>query len=163
MELIKIHRQARDGSKGVLDAISVGLQRGDYGVARTDVWCLHDYLAEVTINGLQILREDGHGWPSCEEYPEPEDWDMALADIIMRLKQASTRDEQHDKIYDEILWKPEDTDPAGMEELENWLNKPPTPEFKEYSRRCREVDDLAEENIKYVMKWLGKWWFALWD
>jgi hypothetical protein len=163
MELINIHRQTRDGSKGIIDAVHVGLERGEHGVARTDVWCFHDYLAKVMINGLQILREDSHGWPSCEEYPNPEDWDTALIDIIMRLKQASTRDEQHDKIYDEILWNPEDACPAGMEELENWINREPSPEWKEYSRRCREVDDLAQENIEHVTAWLAKWWFALWD
>jgi hypothetical protein len=163
MERIKIHRQMRDGPKGLIDAVHVGLERGDYGVSRSDAWGLDDYLAQVIINGLIILREDSHGWPACEEYPEPEDWDAALIDIIMRLKQASTRSEQHEKIYDEILWKPEDAAPAGLEDFEDWINRPPTPEWKEYCSRCRDVDDLANENIKYVMGWLSKWWFALWD
>lgn len=163
MELIKIHRQVREGPRGIIDAVNVGLERGEHGIARSDVWGLHDYLAEVIINGIQILREDGHGWPSGEEYPNPEDWDIALIDIVMRLKQASTRDEQHARIYDEILWGPEDAPPTGMEDLEEWFNRPGTPVFKEYSRRCREVDDLAEENIQFVMAWMAKWWFALWD
>lgn len=163
MELINIHKQARDGILGAADRALVSKERAMYGVSRSDVWGLDDYLAQVIINGLQILREDSHGWPSGEEYPNPEDWDAALVDVIMRLKQASTRFEQHAKIYDEILWKPEDAPPAGVEGLEEWLNRPSSPEQKEYSRRCKEVDDLAQENIEYVMAWLSKWWFALWD
>lgn len=163
MKLINIHKQARDGILGAADRALVAKERAMYGVSRSDAWGLDNYLAEVIINGLQILREDSHGWPVAEEYPNPEDWDLALADIQMRLKQVSSRGEQDAKIYDEILWRPEDAFPAGVEELEDWLNKPNSPEWDEYSRRCKEVDDLAQENIEYVTAWLGKWWFALWD
>lgn len=163
MELIRIHKQARDGIAGALDRAVVSKERAMHGVSRSDVWGFDDYLATVIINGLQILREDSHGWPDGEEFPTPEDWDLALADIIMRLKQASTRWEQHNKIHDEILWTPEDEMPAGLEELNDWFNREPTPEWEEYRRRCNEVDDLAQENIEYVMAWLSKWWFALWD
>lgn len=163
MELIRIHKQARDGIFEDADRALVSRERAEYGVSRSDAWGLDDYLAEVIINGLQILREDGHGWPSGEEYPNPEDWDVALLDIIMRLRQASTRWEEHHKIYDEIPWTKEDLPPEDVELFEDWINRPSTPEQLEYSRRCREVDDLAQENIEYVMAWLSKWWFALWD
>lgn len=163
MALKKIKPNIRKGLRGVLDGAVIGKERGFYGVSRTDTWSLHDYLAEVIANGIQFLREENHGWPSCEEYPNPEDWDAALLDIIMRLKQVSTVPEQHNKIYDEILWGPEDAAPAGLEDLEAWLNRPNTPEQDEYRRRCDEVDNVAQENIEFVMAWLSKWWFALWD
>lgn len=162
-DLINIHKQARSGINGALDRAAVAKSRAMHGIDETDVWCLHDYLAQVMINGITMLRKNSHGWPGGEEHPEPDDWDIALVDICMRLKQASTRFEQHDRVFDEIAWKPEDAMPLGIEDFEDWFNRPNSPEQQEYSRRCTEIDDLAQENIEYVMTWFSKWWFALWD
>ncbi len=163
MALNRIKPNIGQGFQAFLDGVTVGSERGKYGVSRTDSWCLHDYFANVIANGIEFLREELHGWPVCDEYKTMEEWDAALADIVMRLRQASTTFEQHAKIYDEILWTPADAMPAGLEDFEDWINRPNTPEQDEYRRRCDEVDDLAQENIQFVMQWLSKWWFALWD
>jgi len=149
------------GPKGLINKMSIGLERSKYGIARADIICLHDYFGLVLANGLRLLAEYQHGWPGTEEFPTPESWETKLIEIAEKLEQASTVDKQIDIMFGEIDWSLDA--PVGLEE-EDWLEKSTSgPAFKEYSRRTDEINKLARENAKEALEWLSKYWHALWD
>ena len=156
MDLIEPNRFHRDGIRGAIDQLIIGAERAKHGVAREDCWSFHDYAGIVLANGLRILAEDSHGWPGTEEYPTFESWQDKLNEMADKLIQASTTDRQIDIMYNEINWSEEELKPAGLEDVEDfneWLDKETsTPAFQEYSRRTDEIRDLAEKNIKEVLK-----------
>lgn len=163
MDLIEPPKFHPDDEAGLKKRDEIITDRGKYGIALPDIICLHSYLGLVISNGLKLLAEHEHGWPGTEEFPTPEIWESQLLEVAAKLEQASTVDDQINKMHDEIDWSEEDF-PKEPEDFEDWLNSDyRSPAFQEYSRRSDEIHALAQKNAREALEWLGKYWFALWD
>ena len=57
----------------------VKYQRGMNGYARSDVWNLNNYLAEIISSSVNDLRKETHGYPP--DLSGPDEWDVILDKI----------------------------------------------------------------------------------
>lgn len=131
--------------------------RAEFGIAKQDTWCMHDYLFTVIRNGLTHYLQSSISWPGTEEFPEPEDWNNELKKIIFKIDWLLSSDDFSTDIF--VYWYPE----RFSTNFEEWINRPRTEDDARYHEVSDAFYERKQQIYEEVMAWLTKWWYSLWD
>lgn len=70
------------------DNIFVFIERGQNGYAKSDVWNLYNYLAEVISKSTEALANESHGYPpSCKDIEEWREILRTISSVFARVKE----------------------------------------------------------------------------
>jgi len=139
-------------------------QRQKYGVSKVDVWWFDGYMLTVIRNGLEMLVQELHGWPVCDEFPTFESWKNELERIISLIDFC--RKDSFDEIYDTIHWTKEDNTIKWIENIseDGTIDlEDKTDNDKTFTERVKAREKKVEKIEKEIWLWFSKWWHALWD
>lgn len=61
------------------------IERGRYGIAKENSWNLYEYISEIMVRGIKLLREEKHSYP--DEFENYEQWDKVLETMETEFRQ----------------------------------------------------------------------------
>ena len=126
-------------------------QRITRGIADCDYWDLDSYFLKIFVEGLDLLREKGWGYPGNEEFPTPESWHDYLKEMRDCFYRADESNDYYPTPKGDIWWKgvcagEEDPDASKLMCHEEWSN---------FEKR--------EKDMEKGLDMMKKVFFQLWD
>ena len=134
-------------------------QRITRGFSYCDVWDFDTYLAELMAQGLNVLADDGWGYPGDEEFPTKESWEEYLHDVS-NLFRFYLDDHYNEYEKDWVAtWE--------NKSLVDGLRGEKTPEEREitdkYLDREGEIEGEKYAAAQKALRMIAHVWGNLWD
>lgn len=136
-------------------------QRITKGFSDWDVYDLDDFYTRIFVDSLKSYVENNNGWPQSNEFPEFEDYQNYIKQIIYHFEQSI---EGHEDICNE--YRADFEKYLDKKDFFKTINDPKTPEEEEicakYYKRDLEIAKYREENLNMALDMLKHIFSSLW-